>query len=164
MFAGRTFRDSRSCRGTRRVARWSLDQPALPAQAAVEQCRLPAVESIAERVDVLGKRALEARSRGAAQMLKRVLALLNVAADVSSASTGEAIRLHVGKQRAIRLLGRHDTAGWCAKHFPRRHVRLGADVHELAAARQLVALNQVRLEEHADAALNLLQQALWSIR
>ncbi len=48
-------------------------------------------------------RARGARSRRRADASKRVLALLNVAADVSSASTGEAIRLHVGEQRAIGL-------------------------------------------------------------
>ena len=107
---------------------------ALRTRAQIEQCRLPRIEAVINRVDVLREQALEPGGRQFRENRQAVFRIGNIAPDIGP----EAVDLDEFEQRTVRRLVRQHPVGRRAEDFPMGHVRLRADVHELTATHQLL--------------------------
>src|SRR5205823_14075106 len=97
---------------------------ALRTRAQIEQCRLPRIEAVINRVDVLREQAFEPGGRQFRENRQAVFRIGNIAPDIGP----EAIDLHELEQRTAGRLAGPDAIGWRAKDFPLRLVRLPPDV------------------------------------
>ncbi len=129
-------------------------------QPAIDQRRLPGVEPVAQRIEVLGEQPFQPRRRQAAQ---RAIGRQHVVERRADRGVGAAAvfgQMHHRQQRQVRDHGVGDGAGRRRQDFPRGDVDGRGHAEEFPADDEFGRLDVEQLEPDVDAGPGLDQQRM----